>query len=249
MARKTKINQLDQQISTLQSDLFNIRQRQALFDGGINYPSALRAATTTVSASAEDHYENLRTEWAHRSIKIPAMSRVLPKIKSALITAAQLAQELGTDPELFTLVLVPPTETYPAERLQQDRLRQDHVLYADKFDQTSEQSTTNAWKLLVIYDGIDGLDMGSAASIIAQKSYVIASYDARALAHASTPSTHCATPRHAIIIVGAWLLKDSGSSVTSVAFMSGAYRFVTDDNDLHGLGMSEVFRPAVEISL
>lgn len=250
MAQKKDLKALERRITALQSDLFDLyRQRQELF-GHTDYPTALRTATTTVRGSADDCYESLERRWSARGIIIPSQQELLPAIKSALIVSAQLAQALGTAPELFAIELIPPRKAYTDTQLRQDRLKQSHVRYADKrTDQIKVKSQTH-WKIMVIYDGIDGLLMGSAQDILEEKGYVIADHDTRALGvreYAIYTLRHT-TPRDQHNWV--WLLKDSGSVVYSATFSGGAYRFVADDAaGLLGLGEREVFRPAVEIDV
>lgn len=247
MANKPKLTKLDQQISRLQSDLFDLyRQRQTLFCGTADYPTALRAATTETSASADAEYDRLAAEWAAREATLPARRTLIKKIKSGLVIIEQLAQELNVSPELFTLVAIPPTKLYSTSELAHDRLMQPHIRYTDKYDTPFRPKPQSEWKLLAVYDGLEGLDFGAAAEMVAQQSHIIngincaalgpREYAIYALAHTGRRDTDWV-----------WLLgNNQKNQVWSVRYLSGAYRFTLDDSA--GIGQGELFRPAVEIA-
>jgi hypothetical protein len=245
MAKKRKLEQLDQQISELQSSLFDLyKQRQVLFTGDNDYPAALRAATSQTTASADNQYERLKAEWAAKEVTIPARTKLIKKIKSGLVVIEQLAQELGVSPEVLKLVLIPPTKVYGDKDLLHDRLMQGHIRYADQFDSAQPRHRQTDWKLLAVYDGLEGLDFGSAAEILADKTYVINGLDSRALGpreYAIYALTHSGRRDSNWL----WLLKDAADQAWSVRLISGAYHYTLDD--LQGIGQGELFRPSVEI--
>jgi hypothetical protein len=243
-----KIQQLDKKINRLQSDLFDLyRQRQNLFSGKTDYPATLRAATATIpDTTAEAWFTFLQNEWQAREVKLPAASQLMPKIKSGLVIIQQLAHEFGVSSELFTLVFIPSSARYSKQQLTTDRLKQPHVQYADHNENTP-QSADKKWRLLVVYDGIDGLELGSAEEILTSGAHEIVGLDTRALGpreYAIYALRHTRPRDHHN---WTWLLRGSkkDQTVTTVSFISGAYRFMQDD--AKGFGQGERFRPSVEV--
>lgn len=245
MKNRKDIQSIDKKITALQSSLFDLyRQRQELFSGEVNYPNALRAATTVAVGSAENWYNTLRDEWKAREVTVPRKPQLLPRIKAGLVTIEQLAYAYGVSPDVFTLILIPPTTEYNDKELDHDRLMQTQVRYKDHFDVHVKHAKATDWRLLAVYDGLEGIDMGSAHEIILSQSYSVNGLDTRAL---GTREYQIYALRHNgnRDTAWTWLLKETDNEAWSVKFMSGAYHFTKDD--MRGLGQGELFRPAVEI--
>lgn len=246
MAGLSKQQRIEKKINDLQSNLFDLyRQRQALFNETTDFSSTLRATTSEPALIAEQWYDTLAAEWRTRGLAIPAKSRFLPKIKSALITIEQLGQYLSVESSLFTLVAIPPTSQWSSSALQAARLEQSHINYNDQIDTVFKTPQTKKWRLLVVYDALEGIDFGSAANILADNRHIVHGMDITALGvheYAVYALQHTGK-RDAT--TWTWLLKDATQDAWSVRYMTGAYRFSLDD--AAGVADGELFRPAVEI--
>ncbi|MBP7807423.1 hypothetical protein KA047_02910 [Candidatus Saccharibacteria bacterium] len=251
-----KLNQIDQEITDLQSNLSSLYQKRSqLFASSTQYKdryaAAIRkdrakASVKTPDTETANWYNELASEWHARGIAIPTYKTLQRRIAKAQIAIDDLSAELQVSPDLFTMQLIPPTQSLSQEQLNILRLHQPHVRYSDQNETIIEPTTSKKWRLLVIYDGIDGLDFGSAEEILASQSYIIAGHDARgfgiheyavyALRHTTPRDHHSWT----------WLLNHDVSEPVSVSFISGAYRFAQDDPK--GYMQTERFRPCVEVA-
>lgn len=251
-----KLNQIDQEITDLQTNLSSLYQKRSqLFASSTQYKDRYaaaikkdRAAATirTPDTETANWYNVLASEWQTRGIAIPTYKTLQRRIAKAQVVIDDLTAELQVSPDLFTLQLIPPTHVLNPEQVNALRLQQPHVRYTDQNETTIEPTASKKWRMLVIYDGIDGLDFGNAEEILASQSYIIAGHDARgfgireyavyALRHTTARDHHSWT----------WLLKHDVSEPVSVAFMSGAYRFAQDDPK--GYMQTERFRPCVEVA-
>lgn len=242
-----KLAQIDNEILTLQDNLVNLYRQRA----GLVKPVAKIADQPQQAASEQDvldnWYRHLQTEWQQRGVRIPNQKVLTKKLQTATITIAVLADALDVSPSLFTMVLIPPKSTFGLSELAAARRNQPFVRYPDQYDnaKTAYQARSQRWRLLVVYDAHHGLAWGDATTILESKKYVVEGLDTRALGayEYAIYSLQSLSPRDKDSWT--WLLKDKAVQPLSVAFMSGAYRFSSDDPK--GYLQSERFRPAVEI--
>lgn len=255
-----KVLDIDDEIGSLHSKLAELYAARALF---VNNPSAALVTSnqkkpgsqkvSSVHASSPNQlYSDLMTAWAVHGITIPAYT----KLKQQLAKACGVIQQLTTHDSVvgsrMSVLLVPPTTvlTFPVNS--SIRQSQPHVILNDFVNPDVLRLAhykKNTWQVLVAYTGENGLDYGSAALIIKNKSYKLVGFDSRALG----PQQYAALTMqlNRPLDQGTWnvLLNDTNmlknNLVTSVTFLKGQFRFELDEAN-SALG-EERFRPAIEI--
>ncbi len=244
-----KIEAIDNQIMALQDHLVALyRQRSGLVKPDSD-PKTTDQTSEDVpenTSSTNYWYDRLAREWQERGVRIPTQKVLTAKLKTAVATINTLSEELHVDQAFFTLVLIPPKSAFAAQDVATARQQQSGVYYPDQCTAVRDfyKPPTN-WRLLVVYNGKQGMLWGSAESIMSDKKYLIGGLDTRALGvyEYAIYSLQSASAREKD--GWTWLLKHGAEQPASVAFISGAYHFSTDDPK--GYLQSERFRPAVEV--
>lgn len=247
------VTTIDSKITELHSELQKLYQERArLFSEPTpqDEKQNAKAKTDTLRRTGDAisaEYDRLRNLWLRYDVTIPSLDELNSGFEKGLTVISSLQEDNKALDHRLSFVLVPPakilnSKTLPTLREKQQLIQSDHFETPVSFENKSRK-----WRLLVVYTGQEGLNLGSAEQLIATKSYLMNNQDTRKLGLTEYIALSLQHPLPLDIQHTTLLVKDhkaSNSEVLSVGLIGGGYRFMTDD--IKGIG-NERFRPAVEV--
>lgn len=253
-----KVIDIDDRISGLHKELAGLYEERARYiHNDTTHKSAQNSVGTIVAASnamniqdtwVDQEYKKLAKSWARYSISIPPVALLRKKLLRAKQIIDELVIEEPDFEDKLAILLMPPHKEVGDPSSTKLRSFQKFINFEDYTNpELSIKVSQKNWRMLVVFGETQALDLGSAKEILANKTYLIGSYDTRVLGIAEyfALSLQQDTP----IDVDSWtlLLKDikpKAKLAPSVTFIDGQYRFELDD--VRGVG-DEKYRPAVEV--
>lgn len=254
------IMKIDNQINDLHTRIATLYRTRATYIDGAQIPAPARPTFSLgLEAFADeslDKYANwadkqyaaLKALWAQYDVRIPAKKQLQTKLKKAEVVIQKLVAAHPEYTGKFEVMLVPPAAILNTQTIDALRMRQSIFRLGDHFDNAIvSKDVSKAWRVLVVYGGVDGLNFGDAKNILDTKAYKMAGFDMRALgireymAFSLQSDFAVDTKAWSLLLKGS---KSTDAKVVSVACVNGIYRYEIDD--IQGLG-DESFRPAVEI--
>ncbi len=243
------VTEIDNKIDMLHKKLGDLYQLRAHYTTDIDGRTKKTNPATT-AVWTEQLFQSLSQAWAQHSIEVPSFKSLKARLIKAQTVMRELeSEEPGLDGKLCVL-LVPPARLLDMHDHHGLRDRQDFIYSSDYLDPELKFGTSGtAWDVLVAYNAPEGLLLGSADAIVANKTYKLAGYDTRALGILEYKALSLQTPARLDDNCWTMLLKNYrpaiGEALASVACLNGQYRFEADDSA--GLLGEEGFRPAVKV--
>lgn len=243
------VTEIDNKIDMLHKKLGDLYQLRAHYT--VASDRSKGAANTAARAGwAEQLYQTLSEAWALHGVEVPAFKT----LKARLLKAGDVMRELeAQEPSLsgkLSTLLVPPARLLDMSNSKGLRDKQDFIYAADYVDPELRFSTSGTkWDVLVAYSAPQGLLLGTADAIVANKTYRLAGRDMRGLGILEYKAL--SLQMSARLDDNSWtmLLKGyrpaGGPALASVACLNGQYRFEADDSA--GLLGEEGFRPAIKV--
>lgn len=251
-----RVTEIDHKINRLHRELSNLYQLRVQYfehKPGITSNSQLQLQTTTANlgsneSSSETEYQKLAAIWGKYNVEIPKLA----EMKKVLNRAAEVKKELASaQPELenkLTTVLVPPAKYIGPPKHNTMRLNQTFCSSSDHFSSNVvNTSKGRKWRVMVVYSPAEGINFGSAQSILANKQHIIGEHDAGKLGIVEYIAF--TLQQDAPSDQGTWAIllgdrqRNADGLVPSATFMDGQYRFEMDVPE--GWFGDERFRPAV----
>ncbi len=243
-----QISDIDNQINSMHKQLADLYARREQYITQPGKTQIFSTGNSTTEIGLKTAYTTLQAAWKQYGINIPPIKT----IKKRLLKAHDLIQEMSSVPDLqgnLDLLLVPPAKLVGRVENNSLRQKQSFITLPDFISYELPRSFSGkSWHLLVVYNGPQGLEWGTARDILDSKKYLINGRDARGLGlyEYFSLSLQASKP----LDEGVWtsLLKNTSSSskmVPSATFHQGQYRFELDD--VRGVLGDERFRPAIEV--
>lgn len=251
-AQLQEITELDKRINQMHEELAALyRRRHDILDPAFSQaPVTMQTFATlpTPEKIAEQEYLRLQAQWQRIGLAIP--SRKI--LKRRLIKANEVKRTLGNaNSELkdnMAIVLIPPTSSLAFPFTTRLRKHQPFVLTDDYVcRELTQLVSSNSWRVLLVYDKLEGLALQDPHELEANDAYLLAGYDLRALGvyEYAVFSLHCTE----IIDKKSWTIlfaKDGRANLRPCVTFT-ANRFFFDLDDMGNLFGDDYFRPAVEI--
>ncbi|CAN5640173.1 hypothetical protein BH23PAT1_BH23PAT1_4880 [soil metagenome] len=262
------VTEIDTQISILHKqleDLYEVRanciyQGKSLQQSATptsNY-SSYRTINTNIATNqysatkglALQEYERLVAIWSNYDIKLPAFSTFQERLETAHKLIDRIVESRSEFSNSLGVMLVPPTQLFNMNSYQ-EMLFQKHAAPAVACinPELGHGTKSKKWRIFIVHTAQQGVKYGTAAQILANKSYIIAGHDMRALGLIEYAALTLQS--QSIIDDNSWTLllrnhhKNKGRLVPSVAYIGQSYKFEQDDEI--GLLDDDYFRPAVEV--
>lgn len=247
-----QVVEIDGRISEMHQELLDLyRQRSSLVMAVPAVNAASKAAATTGADEtwALQAYEQLAEAWKRQAMTIPGFAKLKPK----LLKAYKILEQVSVaKPELRTALvplLVPPSKDLPAAQ-PAEAFEESRFVLAPEYVEAklAQPKADRSWRLLLAYAEPEGLYLGSPEQIMADKRYLIAGCDTRALGVREYSALALQQPE--AIDTASWtlLLKNykTNAPVPCASFDGRAYRLSVEvDDSVFG---DDRFRPAIAIN-
>ena len=224
--------EIDGQIQALHAQLTSLYATKLTLQRGAHAPAHQTTMNTTdwlVTA-----YAQLKATWAARDVKIPSMTTLRPKLQKAQTILTDINAST-TYRDMFGLLLVPPTSVYNQKQIVRD--------------QGAERSATasKAWKLFVVLQSDQGLEITDQVSFIEAGHMNIAGYTMPGLTLSQYEVFTQLRP--AICDQGTWSVLPAEMRapfhILCVGYVGDVYHALADDTRI--LIGDNCFRPAMEV--
>lgn len=228
----TKATEIDHQIQALHAQLTSLYETKLTLQN--NTTGLSPQATMNTTDWQVVVYAQLKAQWAAKGVKVPSLALLRAKLQKAQHILADINAE-QTYAGMFDVMLVPPISEYSQTQIVRD--------------QGAERSASSGktWKLFVVYQPKQGLEIIDQVSFVEAGQMKIADYTMPGLTLAQYEIF--TQLRHGVCDEGTWSVLPAEMrapfTVLCVGYLGDAYHAVADDT--RSLIGDNRFRPALEV--